>query len=106
MGPGGKERTSMFSRSTLRYALVATVAAASAMAMLATAAYAHNDGFNDRIAECFDSRDPNSDECLSALEVSPVGADFFAQLATNVANRPAKQSAPTGLTSSAERHSS
>jgi len=80
----------MFSRSTLRYALVATVAAASAMAMVATAAYAHNDGFNERIAACFDSRDPNSDECLSALEVSPVGADFFAQLATNVANRPAK----------------
>src|SRR5205814_4137581 len=33
---------------------------------------------------------PNSDECLSALEVSPVGADFFAQLATNVANHPVK----------------
>ena len=80
----------MFSRSTLRYALVATVAAASAMAMVATAAYAHNDGFNERIAACFDSRDPNSDECLSALEVSPVGADFFAQLATNVANHPVK----------------
>ena len=76
----------MLSRSTLlRYILVAATSAMSAMALVTTAVYAHNDGgFNERIVACFDSRDPDSEECRAALEVSPVDADFFAHLAANV----------------------
>ena len=75
----------MLSRSTLlRYILVAATSAMSAMALVTTAVYAHNDGFNERIVACFDSRDPDSEECRAALEVSPVDADFFTRLAANV----------------------
>jgi len=75
----------MLSRSSLlRYVLVAAISAMSAMALVTTAVYAHNDGFNERIVACFDSRDPDSEECRAALEVSPVDADFFARLAANV----------------------
>jgi len=75
----------MLSRSTLlRYILVAATSAMSAMALVTTAVYAHNDGFNERIVACFDSRDPDSEKCRAALEVSPVDADFFARLAANV----------------------
>jgi hypothetical protein len=75
----------MLSRSTLlRYILVAATSAMSAMALVTTAVYAHNDGFNERIVACFDSRDPDSEQCRAALEVSPVGADFFTRLAANV----------------------
>jgi hypothetical protein len=80
----------MLSRSILRYSLVALISAASATLSVATAVSAHNDGFNERIVACFDSRDPNSDECNAALEVSPVGADFFTALAGNLAARPAQ----------------
>jgi len=76
--------------AVLRYSLVAFVSAVVAIATVGTAVYAHNDGFNERIVACFDSRDPNSDACRSALEVTPVGADFYAQLAANVENTPAK----------------
>ena len=78
----------------LRYALVALVSALSAIATVGTAVYAHNDGFNERIVACFDSRDANGDACRSALEVSPVGADFYTQLAANVANAPAPEPKP------------
>ena len=75
----------MLSRSTLlRYILVAAISAMSAMALVTTAVYAHNDGFNERIVACFESRDPDSEQCRAALEVSPVGADFFTRLAANV----------------------
>jgi len=78
----------------LRYALVALVSAFVAIATVGTAVYAHNDGFNERIVACFDSRDANGDACRSALEVSPVGADFYTQLAANVANAPAPEPKP------------
>ena len=75
----------MLARSTLlRYILVAAISAMSAMALVTTAVYAHNDGFNERIVACFDSRDPNSEQCRAALEVSPVDADFFTRLAGNL----------------------
>src|SRR5712691_6289807 len=75
----------MLSRSSLlRYILVAATSAMSAMALVTTAVYAHNDGFNERIVACFDSRDPDSEQCRAALEVSPVDADFFTRLAANV----------------------
>jgi len=54
------------------------------MALVTTAVYAHNEGFNERIVACFDSRDPDSEQCRAALEVSPVDADFFTRLAANV----------------------
>jgi hypothetical protein len=74
-----------------RYALVAFVSALIAMAIAATGATAHNDGFNERIVNCFESRDPNSDQCLAALEVSPVGSDFFRVLADNLDNLPPRE---------------
>jgi len=75
----------MLSRSSLlRYVLVAAISAMSAMALVTTAVYAHNEGFNERIVACFDSRDPDSEQCRAALEVSPVDADFFTRLAANV----------------------
>src|SRR5438445_3138750 len=89
--PGGKE-LSMLSRSVLaRYLLVAIVSAFVATATAATAVTAHNDGFNERIVNCFDSRDAGSDECLAALEVSPVDSNFFRVLADNLDNVPAKE---------------
>ena len=82
----------MLSRSTLvRYLLVASVSAFMASALAATAVTAHNDGFNERIVNCFDSRDANGDQCLAALEVSPVDSNFFRTLADNLDNMPAKQ---------------
>lgn len=82
----------MLSRSTfVRYLLVATVSAFAATATAATAVTAHNDGFNERIVNCFDSRDANSDQCLAALEVSPVDSNFYRTLADNLDNMPAKE---------------
>lgn len=79
----------MLSRSVFaRYLLVAIV---SAFVAMATAVTAHNDGFNERIVNCFDSRDANSDQCLAALEVSPVDSNFFRVLADNLDNMPAKE---------------
>ena len=82
----------MLSRSVFaRYLLVAIVSAFLAMATAATAVTAHNDGFNERIVNCFDSRDANSDQCLAALEVSPVDSNFFRVLADNLDNMPAEE---------------
>ena len=82
----------MLSRSRFaRYALVAFVSSLVAMALAAAGAAAHNNGFNDRIVNCFETRDPNSDQCLSALEVSPVDSNFFRTLADNLDNMPAKE---------------
>ena len=82
----------MLSRSVFaRYLLVAIVSAFVATATAATAVTAHNDGFNERIVNCFDSRDASSDQCLAALEVSPVDSNFFRVLADNLDNMPAKE---------------
>jgi len=82
----------MLSRSVFaRYLMVAIVSAFVAMATAATAVTAHNDGFNERILNCFDSRDANSDQCRAALEVSPVDSNFFRTLADNLDNMPAKE---------------
>ena len=82
----------MLSRSVFaRYLLVAIVSAFVAMATAATAVTAHNDGFNERILNCFDSRDANSDQCRAALEVSPVDSNFFRTLADNLDNMPAQE---------------
>ena len=82
----------MLSRSVFaRYLLVAIVSAFVAMATAATAVTAHNDGFNEWILNCFDSRDANSDQCRAALEVSPVDSNFFRTLADNLDNMPAKE---------------
>src|SRR5207302_10534928 len=89
--PGGKEH-SMLSRSVFaRYLLVAIVSAFVAMAAAATAVTAHNDGFNERILNCIETRDANSDQCRAALEVSPVDSNFFRVLADNLDNMPAKE---------------
>jgi hypothetical protein len=74
-----------------RYALVAMVSALVAMAVAATGATAHNDGFNERIVNCFESRDASSDQCLSALELSPVDSNFFRTLADNLDSMPARE---------------
>jgi hypothetical protein len=82
----------MLSRSAFaRYLLVAIVSAFVATATAATAVTAHNDGFNERILNCIDSRDANSDQCRAALELSPVDSNFFRVLADNLDNMPAKQ---------------
>jgi hypothetical protein len=82
----------MLSRSVFgRYLLVAIVSAFVAMAIAATAVTAHNDGFNERILNCIDTRDANSDQCLAALEVSPVDSNFFRVLADNLDNMPPRQ---------------
>ena len=82
----------MLSRSVFaRYLLVAIVSAFVAMATAATAVTAHNDGFNERILNCIETRDANSDQCLAALEVSPVDSNFFRVLADNLDNMPAKE---------------
>src|SRR2546428_9214730 len=89
--PCGKER-SMLSRSVFaRYLRVAIVSAFVARATAATAVTAHNDGFNERILNCIETRDANSDQCLAALEVSPVDSNFFRVLADNLDNMPAKE---------------
>jgi hypothetical protein len=82
----------MLSRTLVRYLLVAIVAAFVAMATAAsTAVTAHDDGFNERILNCFDSRDANGDQCRAALEVSPVDSNFFRALADKLDNVPAKE---------------
>jgi hypothetical protein len=82
----------MLPRSSFaRYALVAAVASLVALALAAPAATAHNDGFNERIVNCVDTRDANSDQCRAALEVSPVDSNFFRVLADNLDNLPAKE---------------
>ena len=82
----------MLSRSVFgRYLLVAIVSACVAMATAATAVTAHNDGFNERILNCIDTRDANSDQCLAALEVSPVDSNFFRVLADNLDNMPPRE---------------
>ena len=82
----------MLSRSVFaRFLLVAIVSAFVAMATAATAVTAHNDGFNERILNCIETRDANSDQCLAALEVSPVDSNFFRVLADNLDNMPAKE---------------
>jgi hypothetical protein len=74
-----------------RYALVAAVAALVALALAAPGANANNNGFNERILNCIETRDANSDQCLAALEVSPVDSNFFRVLADNLDNMPAKE---------------
>jgi hypothetical protein len=82
----------MLPRSSFaRYALVAAVASLVALALAAPAATAHNDGFNERIVNCLDTRDANSDQCRAALEVTPVDSNFFRVLADNLDNMPAKE---------------
>ena len=82
----------MLSRSVLaRYLLVAGVSAFVAMATAATAVTAHNDGFNERIVNCIETRDANSDQCIAALEVSTVDSNFFRVLADNLDNMPARE---------------
>ncbi len=82
----------MLSRAVFaRYLLVAIVSAFVALALAATAVTAHNDGFNERILNCIETGDANSDQCLAALEVSPVDSNFFRVLADNLDNMPAKE---------------
>jgi hypothetical protein len=82
----------MLSRSVFgRYLLVGVVSAFAATATAATAVTAHNDGFNERILNCVETRDANSDQCIAALEVSPVDSNFFRVLADNLDNMPAKE---------------
>jgi hypothetical protein len=82
----------MLSRSVFgRYLLVAIVSTFVALATAATAVTAHNDGFNERILNCIDTGDANSDQCRTALEVSPVDSSFFRALADNLDNMPAKE---------------
>jgi hypothetical protein len=82
----------MLSRSVLaRYLLVAIVSAFVATATAATAVTAHNDGFNERIWNCLETRDANSDQCIAALELSPVDSNFFRVLADNLDNMPARE---------------
>lgn len=82
----------MLPRSSFaRYALVAAVAALVALAFAAPAATANNNGFNERIIGCVESRDADSDQCIAALEVSPVDSNFFRVLAENLDEMPAKE---------------
>jgi hypothetical protein len=82
----------MLSRSVFaRYLLVAVVSAVVAMATAATAVNANNNGFNERILNCIETHDANSDQCIAALEVSPVDSNFFRVLADNLDNMPAKE---------------
>src|SRR5437868_4030936 len=88
---GGKEPW-MLSRSVFaRYLMVAIVSAFVAMATAASGVTAHNDGFNERILNCIETRDANSDQCIAALEVSTVDSNFFRVLADNLDNMPAKE---------------
>jgi hypothetical protein len=82
----------MLPRSSFaRYALVAAVAALVALAFAAPAATANNNGFNERIIGCVETRDAGSDQCLAALEVSPVDSNFFRVLADRLDDMPAKE---------------
>src|SRR5437667_8675477 len=82
----------MLSRSVFaRYLMVAIVSAFVAMATAASGVTAHNDGFNERILNCLETRDANSDQCIAALKVSPVDSNFFRILADNLDNMPAKE---------------
>ena len=83
----------MLSRPVIaRYLLVAIVSAFVAMATAASmTATAHNDGFNERILNCIETHDANSDQCIAALEASPVDSNFFRVLADNLDNMPAKE---------------
>jgi hypothetical protein len=82
----------MLSRSVFaRYLLVAVVSAFVAMATAATAVTAHNDGFSERILNCLETRDPNSDQCIAALQVSTVDSNFFRVLADNLDKIPAQE---------------
>src|SRR5438874_59592 len=81
----------MLSRSVFaRYVMVAIVSAFVAMATVASGVTAHNDGFNERILNCIETRDANSDQCIAALEVSTVDSNFFRVLADNLDNMPGK----------------
>ena len=62
-----------------------------ALALAAPGATAHNDGFNERILNCIETRDANSDQCIAALEVSTVDSNFFRVLADNLDNMPATE---------------
>jgi hypothetical protein len=82
----------MLPRSSFaRYALVAAVAALVALAFAAPAATAQNNGFNERIIGCVETRDAGSEQCLAALEVSPVDPNFFRVLADRLEDMPAKE---------------
>jgi hypothetical protein len=82
----------MLPRSTFaRYALVAAAAALVALAFAAPAATANNNGFNERIIACVESRDADSDQCIAALEVSPVDSNFFRVLGDNLDDMPARE---------------
>jgi hypothetical protein len=82
----------MLSRSSFaRYALVAAIAALVALALAAPAANANNNGFNERILNCIETRDAGSEQCLAALEVSPVDSNFFRVLADRLDDMPAKE---------------
>jgi len=82
----------MLSRSVFaRYLMVAIVSAFVAMATAASGVTAHNDGFNERILNCIETRDANSDQCIAALEMSTVDSNFFRVLADNLDNMPAKE---------------
>jgi hypothetical protein len=82
----------MLPRSSFaRYVLVAAVAALVALAFAAPAATANNNGFNERIIGCVESRDAGSEQCLAALEVSPVDSNFFRVLADRLDDMPAKE---------------
>ena len=83
----------MLSRTVFgRYLMVSIVSAFVAMAAAAsTAVTAHNDGFNERILNCVETRDANSDQCRAALEVTPVDSNFFRVLADNLDKMPAKE---------------
>lgn len=82
----------MLPRSSFaRYALVAAVAALVAMALAAPAVSANNNGFNERIVACVESRDADSDQCIAALEVSTVDPNFFRVLADRLEDMPARE---------------
>jgi hypothetical protein len=82
----------MLSRSSFaRYALVAAIAALVALALAAPAANANNNGFNERNLSCIETRDAGSEQCLAALEVSPVDSNFFRVLADRLDDMPAKE---------------
>jgi hypothetical protein len=83
----------MLSRSVFaRYLMVSIVSALVAMAAAtSTAVNANNNGFNERVLNCIETHDANSDQCIAALEVSPVDSNFFRVLADNLDNMPAKE---------------
>src|SRR5439155_5819874 len=88
---GGKECWMLSRSACARSLLVAIVSAFVAIATGASGVTAHNDGFNERILNCIETRDANSDQCLAALEVSPIDSNFFRVLADNLDNMPARE---------------